>query len=115
MFNEWLLEKMKELDWSQADLSRASGLTTGAVSNYINGRIPGEAALRKIAKALHMSPETVFRAAGILPPEPKKDPAIDEILHLARNLPPEDVQDLIDLARAKIARYERTQLAHKKT
>jgi transcriptional regulator with XRE-family HTH domain len=113
-FNDWLLERLKELDWSQADLARGSGLTRSVISKYMTGRIPDEAALRKIAKALHIAPESVFRAAGILPPAPEKDPVIDEITHLARSLPPEDVQDLIDLARVKLARYERTQNAHKK-
>lgn len=106
-FNDWLLERLKEKDWSQADLARASGMTRGGVSNYINGRIPDETALRKIAKAFNLPPETVYRAAGILPPTPKPDPVIDEITHLARSLPPEDVQDLIDLARAKLDRYQR--------
>jgi transcriptional regulator with XRE-family HTH domain len=68
MFNDWMIFRLKELDWSQADLARASGLTRTAISNYINGRTPDEAALRKIAKAFKLPPETVFRAAGILPP-----------------------------------------------
>jgi transcriptional regulator with XRE-family HTH domain len=67
MFNDWLLNRLKELDMSQADLSRSSGLTTGAISNYINGRIPDKVALRKIAKGLNISPLIVFQAAGALP------------------------------------------------
>jgi transcriptional regulator with XRE-family HTH domain len=115
MFNDWLLERMKELDWSQADLARASGLTRPAISNYINGRTPDEAALVKIAKAFKLPRELVFEKAGLLLPKPEDDPIINEIMHLARNLPPEDVQDLIDLARAKLSRHERTQIAHKKS
>jgi transcriptional regulator with XRE-family HTH domain len=114
MFNEWMLQRLQELTWSQADLARASGLTRGAVSNYINGRIPDEAALRKIAKAFKLPPETVFRAAGILPTL-QTDAIIDEIAHLARQLPPDDVQDLIDLARSKIKRHERTDNLNRKT
>ena len=78
MFNNWLLDRLNELNWSQADLSRASGLTTGAISNYINGRIPDKAGLRKIAKAIKLPPETVFRAAGVLP-STTDDPWVSEM------------------------------------
>lgn len=67
-FNDWILSQLKDRGWSQADLARSSGLTRGGVSNYINGRIPDEKALRKIAKAFKLPPEAVFRAAGVLPP-----------------------------------------------
>jgi transcriptional regulator with XRE-family HTH domain len=85
MFNEWLLEQLKDMDWSQADLARVSGLTRPAISNYINGRTPDEAALRKIARAFKTSPETVFRAAGILPPQ-VEDPWLHEITYKASQL-----------------------------
>lgn len=110
-FNDWLLERLKEFDWSQADLSRASGLTRSVISKYITGRTPDESALRKLAKAFKLPPETVFRAAGILPPAPEKDPEIEEMNYLLRNLQQEDIQDLIDLARAKLARYEKNKIA----
>jgi transcriptional regulator with XRE-family HTH domain len=79
-FNDWLLNQLRERSWSQADLARASGLTRGGVSNYINGRTPDEAALRKIAKALKLSPEAVFRAAGVLPPT-INDPWAEQMNH----------------------------------
>lgn len=87
MFNIWLLEKLKEKDWSQADLARRSGLTRGAVSNYVNGRVPDDQALRKIAKAFNMPPENVFRAAGLLP-KSSNDPWADELLHKINQLNP---------------------------
>jgi transcriptional regulator with XRE-family HTH domain len=85
MFNDWLIERLKEENWSQANLARVSGLTTGAISNYINGRIPDEAALRKIAKAFKLPPENVFRAAGILPPA-TEDPWFDNMKDKINNL-----------------------------
>lgn len=85
MFNDWLLSQLKERDWSQADLARYSGLTRGGVSNYINGRIPDESALRKIAKALKLSPEEVFRRAGLLPPL-VEDPWAEKMNHKINQL-----------------------------
>lgn len=81
-FNDWLLAHLKASNWSQAELAKRSGLTRGAVSNYINGRTPAEGALRKIAHALHVSPETVFRAAGLLPPKAEADELTERVEHI---------------------------------
>jgi transcriptional regulator with XRE-family HTH domain len=89
MFNDWLLSQLQERGWSQADLHRASGLTTAAVSRYLQGRIPNEAALRKIARAFRLPAEEVFRHAGILPPASKKDELIEKIVHELNDLPEE--------------------------
>ena len=61
---------MNKANLSQADLARITGLSTGAISNLINQvRSPSPEALNKISKALKLSPENVFRVAGLLPPE----------------------------------------------
>jgi transcriptional regulator with XRE-family HTH domain len=78
MFNDWLLSQLNQAQWSQADLARASGLTTAAISKYMGGRIPDKVALRKIAKAFKLPPETVFRAAGALP-SIVEDPWVSEM------------------------------------
>lgn len=106
MFNEWLLEKLKELDWSQADLARASGLTTGAVSNYINGRTPDESALRKLAKALRLPPELVFEKAGLLPPKTELSPLRRALLHLAQDLPDSDIELAIKILETRADYYK---------
>lgn len=101
MFNDWLLKQLQELDWTQADLSRYSGLTRGAISKYLSGRTPDEAALRKLAKAFKLPPETVFRAAGILPPQSPEDELMNEIMHLAGDLPAQDKQDILEYVRMR--------------
>jgi transcriptional regulator with XRE-family HTH domain len=85
MFNDWILQQLREKNWSQADLARASGLTTAAISKYINGRIPDQVAMRKIARGLQIHPETAFRAAGILPTT-TKDPWQDEMDYMLGQL-----------------------------
>jgi transcriptional regulator with XRE-family HTH domain len=69
-FADWLLDELKERGWSQADLARASHLSRTAISNYLSQQRsnPDEAALRAIASAFDYPPETLFRAAGLLPP-----------------------------------------------
>ena len=89
-FNDWLLQQLKERDWSQADLSRASGLTRSVISKYMTGRIPDEAALTKIAKAFKLPPEFVFEKAGLLPPRTDLSPIDRVIMDLVKNLPEND-------------------------
>lgn len=101
MFNDWLLTELNNREWSQADLARASGLTTAAISKYINGRIPDKTALQKIAKALNYPPTFIFRKAGILPPQPEIDEMIEQILHEAAHLTTEDQQELLAFIRMK--------------
>jgi transcriptional regulator with XRE-family HTH domain len=66
-FGEWLLEVIQGRGWSQADLARASGLTRAAISNYVNNKItyPDEHALARIARALQLPPEELYRRANI--------------------------------------------------
>jgi transcriptional regulator with XRE-family HTH domain len=104
MFNDWLLKKLQEMDWSQADLARQSGLTKGAISKYLMGRIPDETALRKIARAFKLPPETVFRAAGVLPPQLPENEKLEQAKHLLSDpsLTDEDKEEILEQIKLKI-------------
>lgn len=102
MFNTWLLSKLKEKEWSQADLARASGLTTAAISKYINGRIPDAEALKKIARAFRLPNEQVFEAAGVFPPKSKADEKIEQINHLAESMSEDEKQELLEYIKFRI-------------
>lgn len=101
MFNDWLLKELKQRDWLQADLARASGLTTAAISRYINGRAPEETSIKKIARAFNLPPEIVFRAAGILPPATTIDEETEQIIFEASKLNPQDRAEVIAFIRMK--------------
>lgn len=100
LFSEWLLQKMNLDNISQADLSRMTGLSTGAISNLINQvRSPSPEALRKIGKALNVSPDRIFRIAGLLPPEPEKDHLTEEAEFLLSQLSPYQRQQAVKFIR----------------
>lgn len=107
MFNEWLLKQLQDREWSQADLARHSGITKGAVSNYINGRVPDESSLRKIAKAFNLPTDFVFEKAGILPPKPELSPVKRALLHLAEGLPDSDLEMVISLLEQRTEYYKK--------
>ncbi len=67
-FSDWLVIQLNDKGWSQAELSRQAGVSRAAISAVIVGtRNPGNDLCEAIARALKLPPETVFRAAGILP------------------------------------------------
>ncbi|HLE52678.1 MAG TPA: helix-turn-helix transcriptional regulator [Anaerolineales bacterium] len=102
-FANWLNEKMREHNWSQSDLARASGLTRQAISYYLSqkSKQPDEFALQRIAHALKLPPEQVYRAAGILPPKTSTDEMIEQILHEVSKLPKTDQEEILAFIRMK--------------
>lgn len=100
MFTKWLLDQIAEKGWTQAELARRAGITPGAISHVINEeRKPGEEFCRAIARALHIPPETVFRAAGLLPPDPDKPPDLLEWIHIYTEASPDDREIMLEQAR----------------
>lgn len=80
-FSEWLQDELERQGLTQADLVRSSGLSTAQISRILNMRSePSKDALISIAYGLHLPPEIVFRAAGLLPDLPSPRDAAEEIL-----------------------------------
>jgi transcriptional regulator with XRE-family HTH domain len=91
-FSDWLIEEMKGRDWSNSELARRAKITRQAVGYYVGGRIPDSEAIEKIAKALGYPLETVYRAAGILPPEAEKREILEKIRHELERLSDIDLE-----------------------
>ncbi len=110
-FNDWLLGQMKERGWTQADLARASGLNRQSISDYINLRRtnPDPEALVALAHGLNISPITVFRKAGLLPPGPDDDVKFEDWKFLLDQMSPEDQEELRQIAEMKIERRKKDQ------
>lgn len=102
-FSDWLLEEMNKRGWSQADLARASGLNRQSVSDYVNLRRtnPEPEALVSLANAFKLPPETVFRAAGLLPQQTEETEIIQQISHLTKELPQYEQQDILEFIKMR--------------
>lgn len=104
-FSTWLSEQMDKRNLTQAELARLAGVTRSAINGVLTGtRGPGNDLCLAIARALRLPPETVFRAAGLLPPEPEYVPLLDEWNAVFYELTPDEQQELIDIARLKVDR-----------
>ena len=109
VFAEWLIDEMNKRNWSQADLARHAGMNRQVVNRIIKGdRIPSADSCNALANAFNLSPETVFRKAGLLPPSPEPDPKIDEAVHLLNLLEPDDLEEIIQITRLKLGKSKTT-------
>lgn len=102
----WLAETLKLRGWSQSELARRASVSQFAVSSVISGdRNAGADFCVKIAHALNESPEKVLRLAGILPTSPaSEDDTLQELIELARSLPPEDQKEVLEYIRFRYHR-----------
>lgn len=106
-FSDWLRQEIEKRDLSQADLARRARLSEAQISRLLaDKRGVGEGGLRKIADALQISPITVLRKAGILPPSPETEITADDWMFLLSELPPEEQEELRQLALIKIERQK---------
>lgn len=89
---EWIKKELKARGWSQNELARRAGLSSGAVSNVMTQlRQPGPDFCTGIARAFRLSPEEVFRRAGLLPPKPEnsEDMTLRELWSILREMSPQ--------------------------
>jgi transcriptional regulator with XRE-family HTH domain len=69
----------------------------------LNGdRNPSNETLEAIARGLKLPPETVFRAAGILPNHPGTDEDFEELKHLFNQMTDEEQLEFLAMGRLKI-------------
>ena len=82
---DWLLDQLKRRGWSQRELARRAGLPQASVSKSLTGERNATAdTCVKVAGALDVSPILVLTKAGIIPPQPDRDPRLEEITELIR-------------------------------
>lgn len=102
-FANWLTAQMQERNWSQADLARASGLHKQSIHYYLtqSAKPPHAQALIRVAYALRLPVEEVYRAAGFLPHLPDINQTIEEILYEMEDMPEQDQQEVLAFVRMK--------------
>ncbi len=85
---EWMVKERKKKGWSQADLSRAAGVTRTTISDY-EKRIrtkPDIEILWRISVALDYPDDYLPRMAGLLPPQKGADPWAETMTNLFSQL-----------------------------
>lgn len=99
-FSKWLQDQLNQREWTQAELARRSGVSTGQIARLMTGeRGVGEQSVIAIAQALILPPAQVFEAAGILPPKAAKDGLIELLENIFERLPDEEKINVLEFAK----------------
>ena len=96
-FANWLKIQMYERNWSQTDLARASGLNKQSIYYYLkkSSKPPHAHVLAKIAYALELPVEQVYRAAGFLSRPPHVSETMEQVVYEMENMPEQDQQEVL--------------------
>lgn len=102
-FSRWLEEQLSIRGWRPIDLANAANLPNSTIVRILNGdRRAGPEATTKIAAALNLSPEYVFRKAGLLPlgddETADTDPTFRELIAVLKGFSDEERRELLAYA-----------------
>jgi transcriptional regulator with XRE-family HTH domain len=104
-FGLWLQQEREQRSLTQAELGKRSGVNRAVINKIENGfSRPTPETLNSIARGLQISPITIFRKAGILPPEPEYVPLLDEWNDIFYDLTEEDRFEILEIAKMKANR-----------
>ena len=101
MFSDWLLEQLDQNGLTQAQLASATGLNPATLNKILNGKTkrPEPESCIKIAKALKVAQQTVYRAAGVLTDEPDY-PEQDDLNYIVAQLSDRQRREILASVRA---------------
>jgi transcriptional regulator with XRE-family HTH domain len=86
-FSEWLQVELDRRGWSQSDCARSANLNRAVINKLINGKSrPQPSTLAAIARAFKIPVETVYRAAGLLPPNTDHDDSTQELMYIFKSI-----------------------------
>ncbi len=86
-FSEWLQVELDRRGWSQSDCARSANLNRAVINKLLNGKSkPQPSTLVAIARALKIPAETIYRAAGLLPPNTDHDDSMQELMHIFKSI-----------------------------
>ena len=107
-FSEWLQLELDRRGWSQSDCARSANLNRAVINKLLNGKSrPQPSTLAAIARAFKIPVETVYRAAGLLPPNTDHDDSTQELMHIFKSIQsPQRKTTAIMLLKALIAEEE---------
>jgi transcriptional regulator with XRE-family HTH domain len=86
-FSEWLQSELDRRGWSQSDCARSANLNRAVINKLLNGKSkPQPSTLAAIARAFKIPIETIYRAAGLLPPNTDHDDSTRELMHILKSI-----------------------------
>jgi len=86
-FSDWLQSEMDKRGWSQSDCARSADLNRAVINKLLNGKSrPQPSTLIALARGFKIPVETVYRAAGLLPPSIDGDDTTEELIYIFNSI-----------------------------
>jgi transcriptional regulator with XRE-family HTH domain len=105
----WLKSSMKERNWGIRETAQHVGVSHPTISDIVtSGKLPSFDTCLALANTFGKSPVYLLRLAGMLPQEPEISPHKEELIHILDQLDPEEQDELLDFAKIKLERQQRT-------
>ena len=105
LFLKWIDKIEKDNNWTDNQFALSAGLSHTVLSKARSqGMVPKWDACAALADAASMPREQVFRAAGLMKPNPSLSPIKEELLHWVDQMNDEDAADIVAMAEAKVRR-----------
>ena len=102
-FVTWIGAELQRRNWSQAELARRGGFSTGALSRIMNReRMPGVEVCQAIARAFKMRDTDVMKIAGLADSTAPDDqtPSMRELISRFTTLSDDDQESVLRMVRA---------------
>jgi transcriptional regulator with XRE-family HTH domain len=110
-FPQWLQQQLDNKNWRVKDLAQYAHVSNAAVSRVLSAQRKADSdTLLAFATALNISPITMFRRAGKLPPG-GEEISFEDWKHLINQLTPDEEEELRQLAELKITRRQKAEQA----
>lgn len=99
----WLKQEMASHGWSLRELARHAGISHTAILNVLKGHTrPSALFCTKIAQALRVPAEEVYRRAGLLPAVPPEEASLLEANYLFAQLSESEQETVLTMMRALV-------------
>jgi len=96
-FADWLNRELNERDWSQNELARRMGKSSGGLSMIVNQQRGITADFcRELARVLHLPETVIFERAGLLSPASNSgELTLRELYEILKELPVEEQRAIL--------------------
>lgn len=95
--------ELEKKGWTWYELGRQAGISTGTIYNIRSGfRGVGKSSLSKIAKALNVPTEKLYRLGGLLPDIPENSEYEQDLLYLVRQMDTNQKISLLEYAKFQL-------------
>lgn len=110
-FPEWLQSELDKRNWRPTDLAKRARLSDAAISRILRGsRNADTETLIAFADVFNISPITIFRAAGLLPPGGENINFADWE-HLLQQLSASEQEEIYQILELKVERRKQAEQA----